>query len=216
MLLRLGIILSLLCLVSCTLSQGNKKKKTESKWKDIVDNHGTYHRNTAFRAVNDMTLAYVTPWNNHGYDVAKFLGGKFTHISPVWLQLKHHGGDTFITGDHDIDQGWLKEVRKAGKIVPRILFDGWQAHDFRELFDSEIQRSKLANDIISMIRMHHLDGIVLEIWSQMPTRELLENLPNFVRELAVKIRNAGYTFILVIPPAVYQRFVLISLHFKDQ
>ncbi|XP_042225616.1 chitinase domain-containing protein 1-like isoform X2 [Homarus americanus] len=230
MLLRLGIILSLLCLVSCTLSQGNKKKKTESKvsgsvnktvferglvtdrpkWKDIVDNHGTYHRNTAFRAVNDMTLAYVTPWNNHGYDVAKFLGGKFTHISPVWLQLKHHGGDTFITGDHDIDQGWLKEVRKAGKsvnvkIVPRILFDGWQAHDFRELFDSEIQRSKLANDIISMIRMHHLDGIVLEIWSQMPTRELLENLPNFVRELAVKIRNAGYTFILVIPPAVYQR-----------
>lgn len=54
-------------------------------------------------------------WNNHGYDVAKFLGGKFTHVSPVWLQMKRHAGRNIITGDHDIDQGWIKDVRKAGK-----------------------------------------------------------------------------------------------------
>ncbi|XP_045621654.1 chitinase domain-containing protein 1 [Procambarus clarkii] len=230
MLLRLGILVSLMCLVSCTLSKSDKKKKTENKvsglvnktvldrglvtdhpkWKDIVENHGSYHHDTGFRAVHHMTLAYVTPWNNHGYDIAKFLGGKFTHISPVWLQIKHSGGEVIITGDHDIDQGWMKEVRKAGKrvnvkIVPRILFDGWQLHDFREFFDSENQRYKLAIDIINMIKMHHLDGIVLEIWSQIPNLELLEHLPSFVTELANKIRNAGFTFILVIPPAVYQR-----------
>lgn len=192
------------------------------KWKDVVENHGSYHGNTALRAVSHMTLAYVTPWNNHGYDVAKFLGGKFTHIAPVWLQLKHSGGETIITGDHDIDQGWMKEIKKAGKgvnvkIVPRILFEGWQPRDFRELFDSENQRDKLANNIITLIKMHHLDGIVLEIWSQMPNLELLEQLPSFVRELAQKIRKAGHTFILVIPPAVYQRNSpgsFLEKHFK--
>ena len=29
----------------------------------------------------------MTPWNNHGYDVAKIFGGKFSLISPVWLQV---------------------------------------------------------------------------------------------------------------------------------
>jgi hypothetical protein len=31
-------------------------------------------------------LGYVTPWNAHGYDVAKSWGGKFSLVAPVWLQ----------------------------------------------------------------------------------------------------------------------------------
>lgn len=229
MFLRLGIILHLLCLSSCTLSRADKKKKPEGKvtgqvvnsvhdrslvtehpkWKDIVENHGSYHHNTAHRTVQHMALAYVTPWNNHGYDVVKIFGGKFTHVSPVWLQLRYSGGSTIITGDHDVDQGWLTEVKKAGKsadvkIVPRLLFDGWQPRDFRELFDSEPKWNRVINDIISMIKMHKFDGIVLEIWSQIPTQKLLDVSPGFIRELAQNIRRAGYTFILVIPPPVYQ------------
>lgn len=243
MLLRLGILLALLCLASGTLSKSDKKKKkTENKvsglvdktvferglvterpkWKDIVENHSSYSRNTAHRTVNHNTLAYVTPWNNHGYDVAKFLGGKFTHVSPVWLQLRYNSGNTIITGDHDIDQGWIREVRKAGKsadvkIVPRILFDGWQPNDYRELFSSKNQRSKLASDIVNMIKVHHFDGIVLELWSQIPTQALLDQVPNVVGELASKIRSAGYSFILVIPPPVYQRNTpgsFVEQHFR--
>lgn len=45
-------------------------------------------------------------WNSHGYDVAKVFGGKFTQISPVWLQLKRRGREMFeVTGLHDVDQG---------------------------------------------------------------------------------------------------------------
>lgn len=45
-------------------------------------------------------------WNSHGYDIAKIFGGKFTHISPVWLQLKRRGREMFeVTGLHDVDQG---------------------------------------------------------------------------------------------------------------
>lgn len=229
MLLRLGIILHLLCLSSCTLSRTDKKKKAENKaagqvdksvverglvseqpkWKDIVEGHGSFHHNTAQRAVQHMTLAYVTPWNNHGYDVVKVFGGKFTHVSPVWLQLRYSAGNTAITGDHDVDQGWLAEVKRAGKsadvkIVPRLLFDSWQPRDFRELYLSEPKRNRVINEIINMIKMHNFDGIVLEIWSQIPTQQLLNMSPDFIRELGRRIRSAGYTFILVIPPAVYQ------------
>ena len=40
---------------------------------------------TKERSYSQNVLAYVTPWNNHGYDIAKL--NKFTHISPVWFQL---------------------------------------------------------------------------------------------------------------------------------
>lgn len=43
------------------------------------------------RVMTDTNLLwyFVLPqWNNHGYDTAKMFGAKFTHISPVWLQLR--------------------------------------------------------------------------------------------------------------------------------
>lgn len=50
--------------------------------------------------------SFFCQWNSHGYDVAKTFGGKFTHISPVWLQLKRRGREMFeVTGLHDVDQG---------------------------------------------------------------------------------------------------------------
>lgn len=227
---RLFLFLGLVCLVTATLSSSNKKKKTDSKvsgpvtssvfdrglvtekpkWKEIVDNHGSYHRHTTKRAGNRMTLAYVTPWNNHGYDVAKFLGGKFTHVSPVWLQLRRQSSSNVITGEHDIDQGWLKEVRKAGKssnvkIVPRIIVEGWRPNDFQDLVDNRFERDDMAKIIIDVITKHQLDGIVLEIWSQISSRNIIDHMPDVIKEVATKIRQAGYIFILVIPPALYQR-----------
>lgn len=45
-------------------------------------------------------------WNNHGYDIAKIFGNKFTLVSPVWLQVKRRGKERFqFTGLHDADQG---------------------------------------------------------------------------------------------------------------
>ncbi len=38
---------------------------------------------------------YVTPWNGRGYDAAKTFGGKFTLVSPVWLQLVPEAADDF-------------------------------------------------------------------------------------------------------------------------
>lgn len=46
--------------------------------------------------------------------MAKIFHKKFTHISPVWLQIKVKSNSYQITGSHDIDQGWAKEVVRGG------------------------------------------------------------------------------------------------------
>ena len=55
--------------------------------------------------------------------------------------------------------------------VPRVLFDGWTSSDFGLLFSSEKEIEEMTNTIISVIVNYHMDGIVLEIWSQMPPKK---------------------------------------------
>ena len=57
----------------------------------IVEEHAHVWRNKSKHFAGDV-LGYVTPWNSHGYDVAKGLNAKFNIISPVWLQFKGAGG----------------------------------------------------------------------------------------------------------------------------
>ena len=64
-----------------------------------------------------LSLGYVTPWNSHGYDVAKQFK-KFNMISPVWLQIKRKPrGKYVVEGCHDIDQGWVNDVRSLNHEV---------------------------------------------------------------------------------------------------
>ena len=120
-------------------------------FRELLENHKSYSKDRMKQRNFDSseTLVYVTPWNNHGYgelilrkknsviiliwlfsdiylnssDIAKWFH-KFTLVSPVWLQLKKNSGSLAVTGTHDIDQGWMTDVRKTGaKIVPRIIFE---------------------------------------------------------------------------------------------
>lgn len=46
--------------------------------------------------------------------MAKIWGTKFDIISPVWLQIvRLKNGDYEMNGEHDVDAGWMKDVRKA-------------------------------------------------------------------------------------------------------
>ncbi len=51
-------------------------------------------------------------------------------ISPVWLQIKRKPSGTFhITGTHDIDHEWVREVRKRGKktqVKSKIIEDEFE------------------------------------------------------------------------------------------
>jgi len=47
--------------------------------------------------------------------VAKIFAKKFDIISPVWLQIVKQGDRYAVAGTHDIDAGWVSDVRRKGK-----------------------------------------------------------------------------------------------------
>ncbi|XP_062597391.1 chitinase domain-containing protein 1-like, partial [Saccostrea cucullata] len=119
-------LLVMLGISEATLSKSDKKKERPNEIKlssvnvidrglvtekvkstDIIKEHASYcDRDREVKHFPGVTLAYVTPWNSHGYDIAKTFSRKFSFVSPVWLQIKRRKGGTFyIQGDHDIDQG---------------------------------------------------------------------------------------------------------------
>ncbi|XP_036137017.1 chitinase domain-containing protein 1 isoform X3 [Molossus molossus] len=145
---------------------------TDPRAEDVVLEHRSYCSAKAReRNFAGDVLGYVTPWNSHGYDIAKVFGGKFTQISPVWLQLKRRGREMFeVTGLHDVDQGWMRAVRKQSKglrIVPRLLFEDWTPEDFRSVWDSEDEIEELSKTMVQVAKSQHLDGFVVEVWSQL-------------------------------------------------
>ncbi|CAG7833858.1 unnamed protein product [Allacma fusca] len=174
---------------------------------DIIKESGTYCKKTSERNFTGEVLGYVTPWNNQGYDIVKTFANKFTMISPVWLQIKRKpAGTFFMTGTHDVDHEWIREIRKRGKksnlkVLPRVLFDGWTSDDYYSLFTTGTEPKELTKTIITSAKAYKFDGIVLEVWSQLggQARKALQMLVKTVGEALAK---AQLTFILVVPPAV--------------
>ncbi|XP_013358394.1 PREDICTED: chitinase domain-containing protein 1 isoform X1 [Chinchilla lanigera] len=136
---------------------------TDLKAEDVVLEHRSYCSSKAReRNFAGDVLGYITPWNSHGYDMAKVFGNKFTHISPVWLQLKRRGREMFeITGLHDVDQGWMRAVKKHAKglhIVPRLLFEDWTYDDFRNVLDSEDEIEELSKTVVQVAKCQPRSG----------------------------------------------------------
>ncbi|GAB1603090.1 chitinase domain-containing protein 1-like [Argonauta hians] len=215
----------LLSPLSATLSQSDKKKKkpkevkpklsdktviqrglvTEQvKAKDIVKEHSIYcDTRREVKNFRGETLAYVTPWNSHGYDLARQFGNKFTYVSPVWLQVKRRPSGAYVVqGEHDIDRNWIEEVVKGRntKIFPRLLFDGWTGEDYLHLFSSEDEIEDCVETILRFIKNHHFHGIVLEIWSQLGGHRKAD-LIHFLTHMGQMFHEVNRVLILVIPPS---------------
>lgn len=206
-----------------TLSKGDKKKRTKDKSvkspidevvledtslaaKDVLDGHSKYSTSTTgVRQFLGPVLGYVTPWNSHGYDVAKIFGPKFSLVSPVWLQVTVSASGSYsIGGLHDVDDGWLEEVRSQGcRVVPRLLFDQWTGQQFGQLFGQPRKQAELRELLLETARSKRLDGLTVEVWSQLGG-QARPQLVQLLGMLASAFKAAGLLFILVIPPAVYQ------------
>lgn len=214
--------LALLDITNGTLSKSDKKKKPKTEnsrrdingklsddkvlsAKDVLDNYDKYNKDTSIKRFQGPVLGYVTPWNSHGYDVAKIFGSKFSLVSPVWLQVNADALDKYsIGGLHDVDQGWIEEVRSKGaSIVPRLLFDKWTGRNFMSLFDKTSKQNQLQDLLLQTVKDYKFDGITVEIWSQLGG-QARPQLVNLLTKLASAFRTAGLLFILVIPPPIYQ------------
>lgn len=131
----------------------------------ILQDHHECRANIRTRASTAPVLAYVTPWNSKGYEVAERLNAKFTHVSPVWLQLRWDAAATAfsVTGQHDIDTGWMARVAQPNvkgtlsvKIVPRVIFELDQA-GLRELLLKPNAAVKL---LFNVCKKFGFDGLV--------------------------------------------------------
>ncbi|XP_061577727.1 chitinase domain-containing protein 1 [Cololabis saira] len=177
---------------------------SDIQWKDIVKEEKR-HWSQIKKTFQGSALGYVTPWNSHGYDIAKVFGSKLTSVSPVWLQLRRRGPETFdVTGLHDHDPGWVKAVRKSNKkarIVPRLLFDGWSYQDYMNVFGSEDEIEELSNELVDVAKTEGFDGFTLELWSQLGGNKRKE-LVHLVKHICETLKAKKLDCILVIPPAV--------------
>ena len=107
---------------------------TAETWLESADSYSSGMPNHCGAPYKGEVLTYITPWNNKGYDRAKVIAKKITWLSPVWFQIRQNdqfsGADDepmfVITGSHDVDEGWLADVRKLNrriKVVPRVVLE---------------------------------------------------------------------------------------------
>ncbi|KAI3660907.1 hypothetical protein MP638_006664 [Amoeboaphelidium occidentale] len=145
------------------------------------------------------TLAFVTPWNGDGYDIAKEFSKKFTMLSPVWFQLLRKGSKKYtIEGDQDVDLKWIEAVRKLNptvKIVPRFRFHKWTEKDYVAIFDGDDvpKEAEIVAELLKKYcKKYKFDGVVLEI-------ELPHYLQRFVTVLGHALQSEELTSVLVVP-----------------
>uniref|UniRef100_A0A147BF42 Chitinase domain-containing protein 1 n=1 Tax=Ixodes ricinus TaxID=34613 RepID=A0A147BF42_IXORI len=176
---------------------------------DILKHHQSYCRSkTADKRFRGPVLGYVTPWNNRGYDIAKIFGAKFAYVSPVWLQLEvsQAKGGFSVAGQHDVDQGWIEDVRSPGrnvKMVPRILFERWTPNQLVTVSSSKKKLNSMATILQELADKSGFDGYVVELWSQFGG-QMAEQMTKLIQHLAQRLQEKNLDIILVIPPSVYQ------------
>lgn len=213
-----------------TLSQGDQKKQKPKKEikvrkgpvqknvidrklvvedplpEDIISEYQVYQANVNEKHFSGEVLGYVTPWNNHGYNVAKLFGGKLNFISPVWLQLRKQASNTLtLTGTHDIDLNWIEAVRNSSghtaSVVPRVLFDSWNVNDLSSLMSDSSDQEEVIKTLVNSAKKYNFDGFVLELWSQVVGRVNKKFLVLMVQRMVSRFKKANIVLILVIPPA---------------
>jgi chitinase domain-containing protein 1 len=144
-----------------------------------------------------IKLAYVTPWNGRGYDLAKWFASKFTHISPVWYQLAlEENAKPELRGGHDVDQGWLKELRSAyrpPKIVPRVQLQFSQKVAEAILYYPQGQAEQIVVMLVAEVDKYGYDGITLEL----PAPHIFSAL---VGRIGDALHDIEKELVLVIPP----------------
>ncbi|KAL2468863.1 Glycosyl hydrolase superfamily protein [Forsythia ovata] len=138
--------------------------KTDIHYHQVLAENMKLSENSSHRNFKNPVLAYITPWNSKGYDKAKKFNNKFTHLSPVWYELKSQDTKLVMDGRHNADKEWIAELRMKGDalVLPRVVLE---AHPV-DLLKKKKQRNKAVNLIITECKEMGYDGIVLESWSR--------------------------------------------------
>ncbi|KAL0373793.1 UNVERIFIED_CONTAM: Chitinase domain-containing protein 1 [Sesamum radiatum] len=163
-------------------------------YRQVLDENMKTSENSSLRNFKNPVLAYITPWNSQGYDMAKKFSNKFTHLSPVWYELKSQGTKLVLEGRHNADKGWIMEIRRIGnaQILPRVVLEAIPV----DLLKKKKQMNKAVNLIIAECKEMEYDGIVLESWSRWAAYGVLHD-PDMRKTALQFIRQLGQAIHLV-------------------
>nr|XP_016480474.1 PREDICTED: chitinase domain-containing protein 1-like isoform X1 [Nicotiana tabacum] len=162
--------------------------KTDLTYREILTENSKVSENISQRYFRNPVLAYITPWNSKGYDLAKKFSSKITHLSPVWYELKNEGSKLVLNGRHNADRGWISDIRMKGNslILPRVVLEAIPV----DLLKKKRLREKAINLIITECKELEYDGIVLESWSRWVAYGILHDSDK--RNMALKfIKQLG-------------------------
>ncbi|XP_038896583.1 chitinase domain-containing protein 1 [Benincasa hispida] len=164
--------------------------KTDISYQEILAEHSNVAANVSHRHYDYPSLAYITPWNSKGYDMAKKFNSKFTHLSPVWYDLKSHGSHIVLEGRHNADEEWISELRLTGDalVLPRVAVEASPA----DLLRKKKLKDKAINLIVTECKEMGYDGIVLESWSRWVTHGILHDpdMRNLALQFIKQLGNA--------------------------
>ncbi|XP_073277215.1 uncharacterized protein [Primulina huaijiensis] len=161
---------------------------TEMNYLQVLDENMKTSEHTGRRNFTNPVLAYITPWNSQGYEMAKKYNNKFTHLSPVWYELKSQGTNLVLEGRHNVNKEWILELRSSGnaQVLPRVVLEAIPVH----LLKKKKQRDRAVDLIITECKEMEFDGIVLESWSTWAAYGVLHD-PD-MRNMALRfIRRLG-------------------------
>ena len=178
------------------------------KVRDIIRENKAYTTtHVGVKKTNGTVLAYLTPWNSKGYDVVKIFAKKFTHVSPVWLQLRMDSEEAkaSIHGVHDVDYQWMKAVRAVNpsiKILPRLIFEAWSQVDLNTLFEEANMAGTIGRQLTDFAKKYELDGFVLEMWNAFAVQQR-DQVIHLIAKMYALFKKNHLQLILVIPPPLH-------------
>ncbi|KYR00277.1 chitinase domain-containing protein 1 [Tieghemostelium lacteum] len=166
----------------------------------ILNNYQKYyiktdHRNFGENDNNIKTLAYLTPWNKKGFESSVMFREKFTHLSPVWFQIKPYSpspNTLIIEGQHNVDKEWIFKIKNGNNrtlIVPRFNFEGESLT--LQLLHQEFQSKRFIDSLVKTITDNDFDGLVMEgiyyVENRQIRKHFLENLSNLLHKLGKQL-----------------------------
>ncbi|CAN1309217.1 Rhodanese-like domain-containing protein 4, chloroplastic [Linum perenne] len=155
----------------------------------------------------DMECFRSIQRNSKGYDIAKMFTDKFTHLSPVWYDLKRYGirnsemlilqgSELVLEGRHNADRSWISELREENGdalVLPRVVLEAFP----QELLKKRKLRNRAIELIVTECLEMEYDGIVLESWSRwagygvLHDPEMRNKALQFVKKLGNKLHSAN-------------------------
>ncbi|CAN1157205.1 Rhodanese-like domain-containing protein 4, chloroplastic [Linum perenne] len=170
--------------------------KVDLDYREILEEHSEVSENGSQRHYEYPVLGYITPWNSKGYDIAKMFTDKFTHLSPVWYDLKSQGSELVLEGRHNADRSWISELREENGdalVLPRVVLEAFP----QELLKKRKLRNRAIELIVTECLEMEYDGIVLESWSRwagygvLHDPEMRNKALQFVKKLGNKLHSAN-------------------------